>query len=45
MAVRLDHWRTRSEYVVMPLGALLVSALLFSLFLWALGKSPADFFA
>jgi simple sugar transport system permease protein len=45
MAVLLDRWRTRSEYVVMPLGALLVSALLFSLFLWALGKSPADFFA
>ncbi len=45
MAVRLDRWRTRSEYVVVPLGALLVSALLFSLFLWALGKSPTDFFA
>lgn len=45
MTARLDRWRARSEYVVMPLGALLVSAALFSVFLWALGKSPADFFA
>ncbi|PLX36343.1 MAG: ABC transporter permease [Hyphomicrobiales bacterium] len=32
------------EKVVIPLGALLASAALFSLFLLALGKSPVDFF-
>lgn len=32
------------EKFVIPLGALLVSALIFSLFLLLLGKSPSDFF-
>src|SRR5271168_1403589 len=35
--------RTNSEYVVIPLFALLVAAALFALFLLAIGKSPADF--
>ena len=33
------------EKVAIPAGALMVSALLFSLFLLLLGKSPADFFS
>ncbi|WP_417672070.1 ABC transporter permease [Roseibium sp.] len=41
----IDRLRRSSEYVVMPLLALAVSGLIFSLFLLALGKSPADFFA
>jgi simple sugar transport system permease protein len=36
--------RRGAEYVVIPLFALAVSALLFSLFLLALGKSPIEFF-
>ena len=36
--------RRGAEYVVIPLFALAVSALLFSLFLLALGKSPLEFF-
>ena len=36
--------RRGSEYVVIPLLSLLVSTALFSLFLMAVGKSPADFF-
>jgi general nucleoside transport system permease protein len=36
--------RRSAEYVAIPLFALVVSALLFSLFLVALGKSPIDFF-
>src|ERR1700756_5669851 len=36
--------RGGAEYVVIPLFALVVSGLLFSLFLLALGKSPAQFF-
>lgn len=36
--------RRGAEYLVIPLIALLVSAFLFSLFLLAIGKSPADFF-
>src|ERR1700756_2026470 len=36
--------RSSAEYVVIPLFALVVSGLLFSLFLLALGKSPAQFF-
>src|ERR1700736_2527740 len=36
--------RSSAEYVVIPLFALVVSAVLFSLFLLALGKSPAQFF-
>lgn len=35
----------RSEAVLLPVGALLVGFLAFSLFLVALGKSPIDFFA
>ncbi|WP_237154207.1 ABC transporter permease [Oryzibacter oryziterrae] len=38
-----DRLRRGSEYVVIPLAALLASALLFSLFLLALGKSPVTF--
>jgi general nucleoside transport system permease protein len=37
--------RRSAEYVVVPLFALLASAVLFSLFLMAVGKSPADFYA
>lgn len=36
--------RRASESFVIPLGALVVSALLFSVFLVAVGKSPASFF-
>jgi general nucleoside transport system permease protein len=41
-AVRL---RANSEYVVIPLLALLIAAGLFALFLMAIGKSPVDFVA
>src|SRR6201995_6171753 len=36
--------RRGAEYVAIPLFALIVSSLLFSLFLLALGKSPIQFF-
>src|ERR1700750_444211 len=36
--------RRGAEYIAIPLFALAVSAALFSLFLLALGKSPAQFF-
>src|SRR5260221_7835440 len=36
--------RSSAEYVCIPLFALAVSALLFSLFLLSLGKSPLQFF-
>src|ERR1700759_1440842 len=36
--------RRGAEYVAIPLFALIVSSLLFSLFLLALGKSPIEFF-
>ena len=35
--------RANSEYVVIPVFALLMAALLFALFLLAIGKSPVDF--
>ncbi|HYA74928.1 MAG TPA: ABC transporter permease, partial [Roseiarcus sp.] len=35
--------RTNSEYFAIPLFALVVAALLFSLFLLSIGKSPVDF--
>src|SRR5208283_636443 len=35
--------RANSEYVVIPIFALLVAALLFALFLLAIGKSPVEF--
>src|SRR5580692_12087560 len=35
--------RANSEYVAIPAFALLMAALLFALFLLAIGKSPADF--
>jgi general nucleoside transport system permease protein len=41
LAVRI---RRGAEYVAIPLFALVVSALLFSIFLLALGKSPVEFF-
>jgi simple sugar transport system permease protein len=41
MSIRV---RRSAEYVAIPLFALAVSAILFSLFLLALGKSPSDFF-
>jgi ABC-type uncharacterized transport system permease subunit len=41
MSIRV---RRSAEYVAIPLFALVASAILFSLFLLALGKSPADFF-
>ena len=34
-----------AENIAIPIGALIVAAILFSMFLLALGKSPADFFA
>ncbi|WP_181707215.1 ABC transporter permease [Chthonobacter rhizosphaerae] len=40
-----DRVRRSSEYVVIPLLALLASAVLFSLFLLALGKNPVDFYS
>lgn len=41
----LDRFRRSSEYVVMPILALITSGILFSLFLLILGKSPVDFFS
>ena len=41
----VDRLRVNSEYVVIPLFALLVAAVLFGVFLLAIGKSPADFVA
>jgi len=41
----LDGVRRSAEYVVIPLLALIFSGILFSVFLIALGKSPADFFS
>src|SRR5271168_1987472 len=35
--------RVNSEYIVIPAFALLMAALLFALFLLAIGKSPVDF--
>ncbi len=46
-AVRGDLWvriRRGAEYVAIPLFALAVSSVLFSVFLLALGKSPLEFF-
>ena len=40
-----DRLRANSEYVVIPLFALLIAAALFALFLLAIGKSPGDFVA
>jgi ABC-type uncharacterized transport system permease subunit len=37
--------RVNSEYIVIPLFALLIAAALFALFLLAIGKSPVDFVA
>src|SRR5882724_2072569 len=37
--------RRGAEFIAIPLFALLASALLFSVFLLALGKSPADFYS
>ncbi|WP_417674379.1 ABC transporter permease [Roseibium sp.] len=45
LAETLDRFRRSSEFVIMPILALIVSGLLFSIFLLALGKSPADFFS
>src|SRR5580658_3855297 len=39
------RFRANSEYVVIPLIALLIAAALFALFLLAIGKSPVDFVA
>src|SRR5882724_1315746 len=38
------RFRSSAEYVVIPVFALVVSGVLFSLFLLALGKSPGQFF-
>jgi simple sugar transport system permease protein len=38
------RWREHAEMVVMPVGALVVSALIFIVFLVALGKNPVQFF-
>jgi general nucleoside transport system permease protein len=39
------RWRAGLEKIAIPLGALVVSALLFSVFLLALGKNPLTFYA
>ncbi|HSI41004.1 MAG TPA: ABC transporter permease [Xanthobacteraceae bacterium] len=44
-AAAFDRLRQSSEYVAIPIFALVVSALLFSLFLLLVGKSPSTFFA
>ncbi len=51
-AIGPSHWddlsirvRRSAEFVAIPLFALVVSALLFSVFLFALGKSPLDFYS
>ena len=44
LADTVDRLRRSSEYVVIPLIALVAAGVLFSLFLLALGHSPADFF-
>jgi simple sugar transport system permease protein len=41
----LERFRRSAEFVVIPLAALVVSGILFSVFLLLLGKSPADFFS
>nr|WP_245294049.1 ABC transporter permease [Methylobrevis pamukkalensis] len=41
----LDRFRRSSEFVVIPLLALVASAALFSLFLMLVGKSPVEFFS
>ncbi len=46
-SVRSDLWvriRRGAEYIAIPLFAIAVSSLLFSIFLLALGKSPIEFF-
>jgi ABC-type uncharacterized transport system permease subunit len=42
-AETLRRFRTGSEFVVIPLLAITVAALLFAVFLLSLGKSPVDF--
>ncbi len=47
VSVRSDLWvriRRGAEYIAIPLFAIAVSSLLFSIFLLALGKSPIEFF-
>jgi general nucleoside transport system permease protein len=44
LAVALAGARRASEQIVIPIGALIASALVFSIFLMAVGKSPAAFF-
>lgn len=44
LAARLDGLRRSAEFIAIPLLALLIAAALFSLFLLALGHSPATFF-
>ncbi|MFZ2102443.1 MAG: ABC transporter permease [Oricola sp.] len=39
------RWRAAAENVLIPLGALIASGIVFSVFLLFLGKSPVDFFA
>lgn len=41
----IDRIRRSSEFVIIPVLALVASAVLFSLFLFALGKNPVDFFS
>ncbi len=40
----LDRVRVASEYVIIPILALVVTSILFSILLLILGKSPVDFF-
>jgi simple sugar transport system permease protein len=39
-----DRIRRTSEYVLMPIAAIIASGLLFAVFLLLVGKSPADFY-
>ncbi|WP_293863637.1 ABC transporter permease [uncultured Alsobacter sp.] len=41
----VDRLRSGSEYVVIPLIAVAISAVLFSMFLLVLGKDPVEFFS
>ncbi len=45
MSEFLRRLRRNSEYIAIPLFALIVAAILFSLFLLTIGRSPADFIA
>lgn len=45
LAETIDRFRRSSEFVVIPVLALVASGLLFSIFLLLVGKSPVEFFS